>query len=203
MIIVMGFVESAHGVSVVPFVAVIADASVVQTNANLGGDLSMAWPERVYLALITWTTIRFTSMRSYRLSRDTISVSPRAGVLLGRAFACIHSGSISPTLPARGGCPRSTQRSGSSARPRRLQSPRTASLDAACKTWSPSRRATGEVKYSGDIEFDGKPEAGKAHRPGTAIAFAVGCRCSPLEEGLSTYVSCRVEEVLPQSRKSG
>jgi len=94
MIVGMGVIESVRVASIVPFVALIADPDVMTTNRYLAvayqwlgfqspdaflfviglavfaitlGSLALA-------ALTTWATIRFTSMRNYRLSRDLFKI---------------------------------------------------------------------------------------------------------------------------------
>jgi ATP-binding cassette, subfamily B, bacterial PglK len=94
MIIVTGFVESVRVASIVPFVAVIADASVVETNPRLAAAYQWLGAEspKAFLfilglvvfaimvgslaltAVTGWATIRFTSMRNYRLSRDLFKI---------------------------------------------------------------------------------------------------------------------------------
>ncbi len=94
MIIVSGFVESARVASIVPFVAVIADASVVKTNPYLAAAyqwlgfespnaflfvlglvvFAITLGSLAFTALTAWATIRFTAMRNYRLSRDLFEV---------------------------------------------------------------------------------------------------------------------------------
>jgi ABC-type multidrug transport system fused ATPase/permease subunit len=90
LIILSGFAESIRVASIVPFVAVIADTSVVQTNPYLaaaykwlGLESPNAFLSVLGLVLFTvvvgalaftsvtaWATIRFAAMRNYRLSRD-------------------------------------------------------------------------------------------------------------------------------------
>ena len=94
MIILMGFAESARVASIVPFVAVIADARVMETNPYLA--VAYQWlgfesPKAflfilglvmfaitlgtlAFTALTAWATIRFTAMRNYRLSRDLFKI---------------------------------------------------------------------------------------------------------------------------------
>jgi ABC-type multidrug transport system fused ATPase/permease subunit len=94
MIIASGFVETSRVASIVPFVAVIADASVVETNPYLAAAyqwLGLESPNAflfilglvvfaitlgslAFAALTAWATIRFTSMRNYRLSRDLFQI---------------------------------------------------------------------------------------------------------------------------------
>jgi len=90
MIIVTGFVESVRVASIVPFVAVIGDASVVETNPYLATAyqwlglksinaflivlgllvFAIVLGSQALMALTEWATIHFASMRNYRLSRD-------------------------------------------------------------------------------------------------------------------------------------
>jgi ABC-type bacteriocin/lantibiotic exporter with double-glycine peptidase domain len=94
MIIISGFVESARVASIVPFVAVIADANVVETNPYMAaayrwfglespkkflfilglGVFVLTLGSLALTALTAWATIRFASMRNYRLSRDLFNV---------------------------------------------------------------------------------------------------------------------------------
>jgi ABC-type bacteriocin/lantibiotic exporter with double-glycine peptidase domain len=90
MILIAGFVESVRVASIVPFVAVIADASVIQTNPYLA--LAYNWLDigstnaflivlglivfaimlggLAFSALTNWAMIRFVAMRNYRLSSE-------------------------------------------------------------------------------------------------------------------------------------
>jgi ABC-type multidrug transport system fused ATPase/permease subunit len=90
LIIVSGFVESARVASIVPFVAVITNASVVEKNPYLAAAyqwlglespnaflfilglvfLAIVVGAQAFKALTTWATIRFITMRNYRLSHD-------------------------------------------------------------------------------------------------------------------------------------
>jgi ABC-type multidrug transport system fused ATPase/permease subunit len=94
LIIISGFVESAKVASIVPFVAVVADARVVETNPYLaavyqwfGFESPQAFlfvlgvvvfatmlGSLAITALTTYARIRFISMRNYRLSRDLFKV---------------------------------------------------------------------------------------------------------------------------------
>src|SRR5262245_19540013 len=90
MSIAMGFVESVRVASIVPFVAVIAERSVLQTNPYLSGAyqrlgfespkvflfvlglgvLAITLSGLAFTALTNWATIRYSAIRNYRLSRD-------------------------------------------------------------------------------------------------------------------------------------
>jgi len=94
LIIVSGFVESARVASIVPFVSVVANTSVIETNSYLAAAYKWLGFEspKMFLfflglaafaimmasltitALTAWATIRFTSMRNYRLSRDLFKI---------------------------------------------------------------------------------------------------------------------------------
>ncbi len=94
MIIVSGFLESVRVASIVPFVAVVADTSVIETNWYLASAYKWLGFEspNVFLfvlglavfaimmasltitALTAWATIRFSTMRNYRLSRDLFKI---------------------------------------------------------------------------------------------------------------------------------
>ena len=89
MMVVMAFLETLGIASIMPFVAVIADPSIVQTNRYLS--LAYNWfgfsdttdflfflglvvfalvlVSTAFKALTTWATVRFTTMRNYTLSR--------------------------------------------------------------------------------------------------------------------------------------
>jgi ABC-type bacteriocin/lantibiotic exporter with double-glycine peptidase domain len=89
MMVVMAFLEALGIASIMPFVAVIADPSIVQTNHYLS--LVHSWfgfrdttdflfflglvvfalvlGSTAFKALTTWATVRFTTMRNYTLSR--------------------------------------------------------------------------------------------------------------------------------------
>jgi ABC-type multidrug transport system fused ATPase/permease subunit len=93
VILVMGFVESTRVVSVIPFVAVLADPSIVQSNAYLAAAYAWLGYETVdrflvflgvamFLVLIgallfsaftNWAVQRFTAMRSHTLSLRLLS----------------------------------------------------------------------------------------------------------------------------------
>jgi ABC-type bacteriocin/lantibiotic exporter with double-glycine peptidase domain len=94
MILASGFVESVRVASIVPFVAVIADASVLESNPYLAaayrwwgfespraflfvlglGVLVLTLGSLAFTALTSWATIRFSTMRNYRLSRDLFAI---------------------------------------------------------------------------------------------------------------------------------
>jgi ABC-type multidrug transport system fused ATPase/permease subunit len=89
MMVIMALLETLGIASIMPFVAVIADPSVVQTNRYLS--LAYNWfgfsdttdflfflglvvfalvlGSTAFKALTTWATVRFTTMRNYTLSR--------------------------------------------------------------------------------------------------------------------------------------
>ncbi len=90
MIIASGFVEATRVASIVPFVALIANPEIVQTNPYMAAAYQWLGLENSneflfvlglvifaitlgslsFTALTAWAMIRFTSMRNYRLSRD-------------------------------------------------------------------------------------------------------------------------------------
>ena len=94
MIIVSGLIDSVGVASIVPFVAVIADVSVLETNPYLAAAYQWLGLERAntflfvlglvvlaimlgslgFTALTAWATIRFVAMRHYRLSRDLFKI---------------------------------------------------------------------------------------------------------------------------------
>ena len=94
MIIVGGFVEMVRVASIVPFVAVISDPSVLETNPYLATAYQWLGFEsygaflfalgcvvfvimlgsQAFAALTSYATVRFAAMRNHRLSRDLFKV---------------------------------------------------------------------------------------------------------------------------------
>lgn len=94
MILVLALVETVRVASIVPFVAVLAEPEVVETNPYLAKAYEWLGFESTdtflfflglvvfaimlgtlgYTALTTWAMVRFTAMRNYRLSRKLFEV---------------------------------------------------------------------------------------------------------------------------------